>query len=102
MYFLSRQIVKFSKSNNFINVTKYNINDSIKQSLLHRNYASKPPKSFKSFFKLGLVGISVGALVGTGYSIHQKNKPRTHIANEEIVIPVIDSLPKIAPSRKVS
>lgn len=59
-------------------------------------------KSKKGIFKLGLVGITVGALVGTGYSIHQLNKPTAHILNEQIKIPLLQNVPKIQPSRKVS
>lgn len=66
-----------------------------------RCFASSP-KSKKSLFKLGLVGITVGALVGTGYSIHHLNKPKAHILNEQIKIPLVQSVPIIQPSRKVS
>lgn len=60
------------------------------------------PKSKKGIFKLGLVGITVGALVGTGYSIRQLNKPNAHILNEQTRIPLLESVPEIKPSRRVS
>ncbi|KAF7270782.1 hypothetical protein GWI33_016287 [Rhynchophorus ferrugineus] len=51
--------------------------------------------------KQSLTGITVGALVGTGYSIHKKNKPRDHIINEQTFIEPVSHLPKIKPSRRV-
>lgn len=60
------------------------------------------PTNKNGMFKLGLVGVTVGALVGTGYSIKQLNKPNTHIINEEITIPLLEEVPKINPSRRVS
>ncbi|KAL3283747.1 hypothetical protein HHI36_017916 [Cryptolaemus montrouzieri] len=65
-----------------------------------RMYSSKYYAK-RSIFKLGLVGITMGAIVGTGYSIHNQNKPRSHIMNEETVIPILDNIPKIKPSRKI-
>lgn len=59
-------------------------------------------KSKNGIFKLGLVGITVGALVGTGYSIRQLNKPNAHILNEQTRIPLLDNVPEIKPSRRVS
>ncbi|XP_044269831.1 prostaglandin E synthase 2 [Tribolium madens] len=64
-----------------------------------RNYTTR--RSLKGVFKLGLAGVTVGALVGTGYSIHKMNQPRGHIINEETAIPVLGELPKVAPSRQV-
>ncbi|EFA00341.1 prostaglandin E synthase 2 [Tribolium castaneum] len=64
-----------------------------------RNYTTH--RSLKGVFKLGLAGVTVGALVGTGYSIHRLNQPRGHIINEETAIPILEELPKIAPSREV-
>lgn len=60
------------------------------------------PKSKQGIFKLGLMGVTVGALVGTGYSIRQLNKPNAHILNEQTKIPLVENVPKIQPSRKVS
>lgn len=91
-------------------VTKYccslvspnaNVRGVFKEVVAYRSYSSNVRQSFKGIFKLGLTGITLGALVGTGYSIHQMNKPRMHIINEEISIPLIEELPKIQPSRQV-
>lgn len=49
-----------------------------------------------------MIGIGVGAVVGTGYSLHQLNKTTTHIVNEETIIPLINYVPKVDPSRQVS
>lgn len=70
---------------------------------LCRGYATATKKPGKGLFKLGLVGITVGALIGTGYSVKQLNKTHTHIANEQTVIPFIkkEEVPQIKPSRKV-
>lgn len=59
-------------------------------------------RSKTGIYKLGLAGATVGALVGTGYSIHQLNKPNAHILNEQTNIPVVENVPEIKPSRKVS
>jgi microsomal prostaglandin-E synthase 2 len=67
---------------------------------LVRNYSSGR-RSHGGVFKLGLAGVTVGALVGTGYSIHRLNQPRLHIINEEINIPMINELPKVTPSRQM-
>lgn len=82
----------------------YNINTN----LIHpstftrfRTYATKANKSSRGFFKIGLAGITAGALVGTGYSIHSLNKPRDHIINEQTFIPTVKDIPQIRPSRKV-
>ncbi|XP_022920268.2 prostaglandin E synthase 2 [Onthophagus taurus] len=58
-------------------------------------------KSPRGFIKLSLVGLSVGALVGTGFSIHKNNKTTTHIINEETTIPPLKEIPKIPPTRKM-
>lgn len=72
-------------------------------SVISRSLSSGLPKNGgRNVFKLGLVGVTVGALVGTGYSIHQLNKPQTHISNEEISIPVVPEVPKVIPSKRVS
>lgn len=63
---------------------------------------SKPGGTSKGFLKIGLVGITAGALLGTGYSIHHMNQPRAHITNEETVIPSMKEIPKIKPSRQVN
>ncbi|GJQ88054.1 Su(P) [Trypoxylus dichotomus] len=54
-----------------------------------------------NYFKLSLIGVSVGAAVGTGYSIYELNKTTTHIVNEETSIPLIASIPPIKPSRQI-
>ncbi|XP_060535755.1 prostaglandin E synthase 2 [Cylas formicarius] len=59
------------------------------------------PAKLKGLFKLGLAGVTVGALVGTGYSIHQMNQPRGHIINEHTFIEPLKEIPQIEPSRKV-
>lgn len=72
--------------------------------IISRAYATGLPKNnggFKGIFKLGLVGVTVGALVGTGYSIRQLNKPNAHIINEETTIPLLSDVPKIKPSKQV-
>lgn len=67
-----------------------------------RNFASYMRQK-RGVFKLGLVGVTVGALVGTGYSIQQLNKPKGHIVNERLEVPVMKrgEIPKIEPTRKV-
>lgn len=55
----------------------------------------------KGIVKLSLAGVTAGALVGTGYSIHKMNQPRAHIINEEKHIVLMKELPDIPPSRKV-
>lgn len=70
------------------------------QTLTVRRFSSGVQR-LKGLFKLGLTGITVGAVVGTGYTIHKYNQPRQHIINEEITIPSIDKLPQIQPSRKI-
>lgn len=58
----------------------------------------------RSTLKLSILGVGLGALIGTGYSIHQLNKPRGHILNEQTTIPMLNEIeiPKITPSKKVS
>ncbi|KAL1517379.1 hypothetical protein ABEB36_001149 [Hypothenemus hampei] len=63
------------------------------------NANSKKPG--KAMLKLGLAGVTVGALVGTGYSIHQKNNPKDHLINEEAFIEQVNEIPEIKPSKKV-
>ncbi|CAH0546077.1 unnamed protein product [Brassicogethes aeneus] len=67
-----------------------------------RKYASKETPSFvKSALKVSAVGVTMGALVGTGYTIHQQNKPRGHILNEQNVVEMIKDVPKIKASRSI-
>ncbi|KAF2897934.1 hypothetical protein ILUMI_08242 [Ignelater luminosus] len=65
--------------------------------------ANTNAKSPKSTLKLSILGVGLGALVGTGYSIHQLNKPRGHILNEQTTIPMLNEIeiPKITPSKKI-
>lgn len=63
---------------------------------------SRTTKALKGMFKIGLAGVTVGAVVGTGYSIHYFNKPRSHILNEQTVINPIDTIPDFTPTRSVS
>lgn len=69
-----------------------------------RNFATKSNagRITKGIFKVGLVGVTMGAIVGTGYSIHHMNKPRAHIINEQTFIPAVKEIPNINPSRQVS
>lgn len=62
---------------------------------------SSTSKLLKGTFRIGLTGITVGALLGTGYSIHYYNKPRAHILNEEIIIPTVKEIPDIKPTRVI-
>ncbi|XP_056640655.1 prostaglandin E synthase 2 [Diorhabda sublineata] len=62
---------------------------------------SSTTKLLKGTFRIGLTGITVGALLGTGYSIHYYNKPRAHILNEEITIPTVKEIPDIKPTRVI-
>ncbi|CAH1155568.1 unnamed protein product [Phaedon cochleariae] len=66
-----------------------------------RKYSTKTERVSRGMFSIGLTGITVGALVGTGYSIHYMNKPRGHIINEETTIPIFQDIPKIEPSKSV-
>lgn len=70
--------------------------------VIHREMGSYV-KPLKGMFKLSLVGVTVGALVGTGYSLKQLNKPRGHIPNEKLEIPILseEEVPKITPTRRV-
>lgn len=68
-------------------------------------FMSTKPKSatsLKGMFKIGVVGITVGAVIGTGYSIHQLNHPRTHIMNEEVILKPVENIPNVVPSKSVS
>lgn len=54
-----------------------------------------------NYLKLSVIGVSVGAVAGTGYSLYKLNKTTTHILNEEIFISPIDNIPESIPSRQV-
>lgn len=88
------------KFGNILYLTKnYNVlYGSINQKRMFNSTKQKPT----STLKLSLIGASVGALVGTGYSLTQLNKPNNHILNGEITIPILKTVPEITPSRKVS
>ncbi|XP_050508455.1 prostaglandin E synthase 2 [Diabrotica virgifera virgifera] len=67
-----------------------------------KNFTTSTSRNIKrGTFRLGLTGITVGALVGTGYSIHYMNKPRAHILNEEITIAQVKEMPSMKPTRFV-
>ncbi|XP_044732060.1 prostaglandin E synthase 2 [Chrysoperla carnea] len=51
--------------------------------------------------KIGLIGITAGAIGGTGYSIYKLNEARGHIINETMLHPILKDMPKIEPSRRV-
>ncbi|XP_065161734.1 prostaglandin E synthase 2 [Atheta coriaria] len=69
-------------------------------NLVLRDVSTTGPKTVKkSGVRLGMASLTVGALVGTGYSIHQLNKPRLHILNEQTTIALIDNVPQIAPTK---
>lgn len=71
-------------------------------NLVLRDVSTTGPKTVKkSGVRLGMASLTVGALVGTGYSIHQLNKPRLHILNEQTTIALIDNVPQIAPTKSV-
>lgn len=63
---------------------------------------SRSNRNFKGMLKIGLAGVTVGAVVGTGYSIHYLNQPRAHILDEETVINPIETVPKFTPTKSVS
>lgn len=69
--------------------------------LVSVRYFGTSPKGKKGLFKLGILGVGIGALVGTGYSIHHLNKPNTHILNEQTKISLLENVPQIQPSRRV-
>ncbi|KAK9711413.1 Glutaredoxin [Popillia japonica] len=54
-----------------------------------------------NYLKLSVIGVSVGAVAGTGYSLYKLNKTTTHILNEEIFISPIDNIPESIPSRQI-
>lgn len=96
LHFVSRNVT-LSKhvlqlSNKFTKVPKF------------RNIATKSrsKQTLKGMFKIGVAGITVGAVVGTGYSIHYMNQPRAHILNEETILTPLERIPNITPSKSVS
>lgn len=74
----------------------------IPKTLLVRLKSSSVPKTPASYFKLGLAGVAMGALVGTGYTIHQQNNPKDHFINETFFIEELEEVPEIKPSRQVA
>lgn len=63
---------------------------------------SRTNRTLKGMFKVGLAGVTVGAVVGTGYSIRYMNQPRAHILNEETFIGPVETVPKFIASKSVS
>lgn len=70
-------------------------------TIIPRTMATVPPKSSNPVFRIGLVGVTIGALVGTGYSIRQSKKPAAYILNDETVIPTVAEVPAIQPSKQI-
>ncbi|XP_044764612.1 prostaglandin E synthase 2 [Coccinella septempunctata] len=77
------------------------ISGKLKLELSRRTFASKVFEKGKSIFKLGLAGVVVGGVMGTGYTIYLRNEPRSHIMNEQTGIPLIEKIPDIKPSREI-
>ncbi|XP_050301583.1 prostaglandin E synthase 2 [Anthonomus grandis grandis] len=74
----------------------------LQNTILKRCNSSKPSSGmFKGVFKMGLAGVAVGAIVGTGYTIHKQNNPKDHLINEQSFIEMVNELPEIKPSREV-
>ncbi|KAH1002617.1 hypothetical protein HUJ04_008689 [Dendroctonus ponderosae] len=71
------------------------------KTLSVRLKSSSAPKRAGSYFKLGLTGVAMGALVGTGYTIHQQNNPKDHFVNETFFIEELEEIPEIKPSRQM-
>ncbi|KAJ8970579.1 hypothetical protein NQ314_001103 [Rhamnusium bicolor] len=103
MSFLSKKICLVHRPLSFLNQNSFQGTNSCTKLLAVRNYATKikSGKVTKGVFKLGLAGLTVGAIMGTGYSIHQMNKPRAHIINEQTFISAVKEIPDIKPSRKI-
>ncbi|KAG5898251.1 hypothetical protein JTB14_029629 [Gonioctena quinquepunctata] len=105
MSLLCKRIVAVTKHSSFI--SKATLKPLEEYTLVklpkHRNYVTKPKteKVSKGMFRIGVAGVTVGALVGTGYSIHYMNRPRAHILNEETTIPVFKELPDIKPTKQI-
>ncbi|XP_045463904.1 prostaglandin E synthase 2 isoform X1 [Harmonia axyridis] len=94
--------VLFKKAINTLSkISKHGFVPKIKFQIPTRTYSSKMLQRGKSMFKLGLAGIVVGGVVGTGYTIYLRNQPRSHIMNKQSGIPLLDEIPKINPSRKI-
>lgn len=81
--------------------TTKNIHSCTKISRLFSS-KSQSSRTLKATFKLGLAGVAVGAAIGTGYSIHYLNHPRSHILNEQTFINPVEAIPKLVPSKSVS
>lgn len=104
MSIFSNTAIHFFSRN--ITVSKYvpQLSNKCTKIPKYRNISTKSrfKQTSKGMFKIGLAGITVGAVVGTGYSIHYMNQPRAHILNEEIVLRPFHTMPKITPSKSVS
>lgn len=99
MNFLSKKAPNLSRTVLFgASVSSKNVQNAMP---LRFQGTKVPPKKSTGFFKLGLAGVTVGALVGTGYSIHQKNNPKDHFINEHTFIETVSEIPDIKPSRRV-
>lgn len=96
IYKVSRLLQRSNTFNK--NVTKTIIDDSVRLFQTSARLA-KP----KSVVKMSLIGASVGALVGAGYSVNKINKDRENISNEgtQTEIEILERMPDIKPSRKV-
>lgn len=55
----------------------------------------------RTTLKFGLLGVTMGALVGTGYSIQRMNTSYNHIQDAQTAIAVLKEVPKIYPSKEV-
>lgn len=87
-----------SSKNVFLLTSKY-MRDSKNKFFSSKNRSSR---SLKGMFKIGVAGVAVGAVVGTGYSIHYMNHPKAHILNEETFISPVTAIPDFVPSKSVS
>ncbi|CAG9761507.1 unnamed protein product [Ceutorhynchus assimilis] len=104
MNFLSK------KAPNFIHNTLFSAPHSLKilcppqkvvSLRLKSTRVSSASSIMKGVFKMGLAGITMGAIVGTGYSIHQRNNPKDHMIHEQSFIEPVDEIPDIKPSRQM-
>lgn len=80
--------------------TNYNRQNFVLKVRLFNSTKPEKPKS-SGVVKLSLLGITAGALVGTGYSLHKLNEPKGHIINEATPLPLLEKIPEIEPSRRV-
>lgn len=71
-------------------------------NILKRLFTTQEKAPSRGLVKMSLLGIGIGAVVGTGYSFHQLNKPTTHILNQQTSMSVLKNVPNIVPTRKVS